>query len=147
MRPVEFAAELVILLAEGPQDKKSSIDLYYRKYREEFPEEEELEERLDSYVRWLRKALPDLGQTRYRKTIDLYALVGALDRISESGESLSQLNARRCGISLKGFESELAEEEHGRDAERYLVAASSQTDNLAPRQTRIDVLERVLTKA
>ena len=30
MRPVEFSAELVILLIEGPQDKKASVDLLRR---------------------------------------------------------------------------------------------------------------------
>lgn len=37
LRAVEFAAELVILLAEGPQDKKDSIDLYYTEYVDKFP--------------------------------------------------------------------------------------------------------------
>ncbi len=33
MRSVEFAAELTILLIEGPQDKKASVDLYYQQYQ------------------------------------------------------------------------------------------------------------------
>jgi Protein of unknown function DUF262 len=38
MKAVEFAAELSILLIEGPQDKKGAIDLYYGQYRKSFPE-------------------------------------------------------------------------------------------------------------
>ena len=32
MRSVEFSAELVILLIEGPQDKKKVLDLYYHSF-------------------------------------------------------------------------------------------------------------------
>ncbi|HEU0049134.1 MAG TPA: hypothetical protein VFQ43_16200, partial [Nitrososphaera sp.] len=36
MRAIEFVAELTILLIEGPQDKKSAIDLYYFEYNRGF---------------------------------------------------------------------------------------------------------------
>ena len=38
MKAVEFSAELAILLIEGPQDKKASVDLYYQEYRRTFPQ-------------------------------------------------------------------------------------------------------------
>lgn len=146
MRPTEFAAEVTILLLEGPQDKKGAIDLYYERYRETFPEADELERRLTTYISWIRRALPNLSDSRFRKTIDFYALLGALDRVTDSGETLSALNAHAAGRALRRFEGELTAEEKSREAARYLTAASSQTDNLAPRQTRIDVIERVLQK-
>jgi hypothetical protein len=146
MRPTEFAAEIAILLIEGPQDKKGAIDLYYERYRDGFPDAGEIEQRLKVYVSWVRKALPDLSQTRFRKTIDLYALLGAIDRVTESGDTLSNLSPRTAGRALRDFEKELTAEDKGRDAARYQIAASSQTDNLAPRQTRISVVERLLQK-
>jgi hypothetical protein len=42
MRSVEFSAELPILLIEGPQDKKASIDLCYGRYKQKFPEGKKL---------------------------------------------------------------------------------------------------------
>jgi len=38
MRAVEFVAELTILLIEGPQDKKKTVDLYYGEYQKTFAE-------------------------------------------------------------------------------------------------------------
>jgi hypothetical protein len=85
MRSVEFAAELAILLIEGPQDKKSSVDLYYGQYRSRFPRSKTIESRLKSYVAWIAEALPDLTNSRYRRPVDLYALIGAIDRLSDRG--------------------------------------------------------------
>lgn len=144
MRPAEFVAEIAILLIEGPQDKKGAIDLYYEKYRDEFEEADEIERRLRSYISWIRRALPDLAQSRFRKPVDLYALIGALDRASDAGESLDAISPRRSGEALRKLEKRLRVEETDRQATRYRLAAGSQTDNLVPRETRIAVLERVL---
>ncbi|MFP5316679.1 MAG: DUF262 domain-containing protein [Acidimicrobiia bacterium] len=147
MRPVEFAAEVAILLIEGPQDKKGAIDLYYEKYRDDFPDQDELETRLKKYLSWIRKALPDFKERRFRKPVDLYALLGALDRVSDAGESLSAISPAKAGRALRELEERLADEEApDRDAARYRLAASRQTDNIVPRETRITVLERLLSR-
>ena len=64
MRSVELTAELVILLIEGPQDKKSSVDLYYGQYRNKFAEGAEIERRLKNYWNWILKALPKRARQR-----------------------------------------------------------------------------------
>ena len=92
MKSVEFVAELTILLIEGPQDKKASIDLYYGQYRDKFPSAHKTETLLRSYLSWIAKAVPNLAATRYRKPVDLYALIGALDRVSDEGAKLSRLS-------------------------------------------------------
>jgi uncharacterized protein DUF262 len=144
MRSVEFAAELTILLIEGPQDKKASVDLYYGRYQHKFSEAKKIEVRLKNYLNWITKALPDISKTRYRKAVDLYALVGALDRVSDEGKRLSRINATVVGTRLRELETKTKSKEPTGDAARYIVAASRQTDNLIPRRTRIEVLERLI---
>lgn len=144
MRTVEFSAELVILLIEGPQDKKASVDLYYGRYMEKFPAASQTETRLKSYFDWIEKALPTFATTRYRKPVDLYALIGALDRVSEQGNRLSKINTSKVGSRLLDFEKATRSKSPPDDASRYLAAASRQTDNLIPRTTRIGILERML---
>ena len=146
MRPVEFAAELVILIVEGPQDKKAAIDLYYDFFSEEFADENAAGERLTAYMEWIASAV-DLPQSRFRRAVDFYGLVGALDRIGgeDSGRELPRPEGARP--MLEDFERLTSLDDAPRDVARYLVAASRQTDNLAPRLTRIDVLERVLRQA
>lgn len=144
MRAVEFAAEIAILLIEGPQDKKSAIDLYYGRFQSSFPHAKKLESRIATYIRWIKRAVPDLSESRYRRPVDLYSLIGALDWKSEKGKNLSQINAREAGARLIEFERATRDREPVGIAARYVVAASRQTDNIAPRTTRIEILASLL---
>lgn len=156
MTNVEYSAELIVLLAEGPQDKKSAIDIWYQHYADAFDLEHELVGRLRSYLDWLVSAIPDLPKTRWRKHVDLYGLIGALDVVSGQGDALDLLDKDASRKSLDEFAKKVRKiEEAAKDpnakvdapdrrANRYFIAASRQTDNVTPRQTRIDVLAELL---
>ena len=144
MKAVEFAAELTILLSEGPQDKKSAVDLYYGQYRSSFPFGSSVEARLKLYLRWIMLALPSLSSTRYHKSVDLYALIGALDIGSKSGKSLSKMHPTAAGEALLALERATKAPLPAGDAARYVVAASRQTDNITPRRTRIEVILKAI---
>lgn len=144
MRPIEFAAELTILLLEGPQDKKSAIDLYYGQYKESFPVAKSVEKQLKEYFSWIRRLFPKISETRFRKPVDLYSLIGALHRISQDGKPLPRADAVR---RLMDFDVELKstlKENLTTDQVKYLMAASQQTDNVTPRTTRINILVNVI---
>jgi hypothetical protein len=147
MRHIEFAAELAILLLEGPQDKKSSVDLYYGKYKDSFGPDAHLGKRIQAYLRWIGKALPDLQETRYRSPTDLYSLIGALHDVAGESAKLSAINPVVAGKALRAFDKQTKSGPTSGDAARYLVAASRQTDNIQPRNTRIQVLASIVRKA
>lgn len=145
MKAAEFSAELSILLIEGPQDKKSSVDLYYGQYQRSFPHSSDVHSRLTRYQKWVLAALPQFRSSRYRRPTDFYGLIGALERVSGSGKRLQRIDPKRAGGALRGFEAETRRKQPPRTASAYLVAASRQTDNIAPRNTRIDILATLLS--
>ncbi len=147
MRAAEFSAELVILMAEGPQDKKSSVDLYYGQYQTRFPQEAELRQRLISYLKWITAALPRLSASRFRKPTDLYSLIGAVDRLTRGGKLLRKYPSMAAGKALAAFEKDASSKRRSRRAAAYLAAAGRQTDNIGPRNTRIETLAAVLEGA
>ena len=120
MRNFELAAELAILLAEGAQDKKGSIGIWYANYRTEFPEGAELEARFRRYQDWLDKALPNLSTSRFRRPVEYYSLVGGLDEVAAGGYTLDDLDASKANKALMNFQRECAKEEPIRLAARYL---------------------------
>lgn len=143
MRNVEFAAELTVLILEGPQDKKKVLDLYYHSFQDSFPEGPRVETKLREYFQWL-DGFP-LATMRFRKPVDLYGLIGALHKATKGGEALPKLNKNRVINNLTAFDQSLMGRRQG-EAARYLLAASRQTDNLAPRTTRIDILASVISR-
>jgi hypothetical protein len=144
MRAVEFAAELTILLIEGPQDKKSAIDLYYIQYRNAFRKGPWVEARLKQYIDWLAHALPELPRLRYRSATDFYSLIGALHEASDNGDRLVRLEAAITGERLRKFSRKTRQKNPTGEAARYVAAASRQTDNIQPRTTRIEILRDVI---
>jgi uncharacterized protein with ParB-like and HNH nuclease domain len=139
-KSTEFCAELAILLQEGPQDKKAAVDVYYAKYDKDCPFESDVKSKLDQYLKWIGRAIPNVRISRFRKPTDLYSLIGALD---ESWLDVKSRNAQELGVKLIEFASRLKPDAAGSHG-RYLAAASRQTDNLKPRQTRIDEISQVL---
>jgi hypothetical protein len=144
MRSDELSAELLILLAEGsPQDKKRVIDEYYVKFVEAFPESQALVDRLHRYTSLSADILPQGRRTRFRKAVDFYSLIGAIDQVTDRGSKLEQVPVADWHSSLTAFEGEVRMNSTSR-ADRYSLAASRQTDNVRPRATRIEILASVL---
>jgi hypothetical protein len=144
MKAAEFSAELVILLIEGPQDKKASVDLYYGEYRTRFAQAGELRQRLTLYLNWIKTALPELRTSRFRKPTDLYSLIAAIDRVSRGGRRLRRLHAPTVGQALRAFEESTSSRQPSGRAAAYLAAASRQTDNIGPRNTRLEILAAII---
>jgi hypothetical protein len=134
-----------LLIIEGPQDKKKAIDLYYGQYQIKFPSALDVEKKLHEYLNWIRKAIPRFFKSRYRKPVDLYSIIGALHSIVLDRGNIRTLNLKDAGNRLIQFEKDI---ENGTSrsalASMYIMAASQQTDNIIPRNTRIDILKRVI---
>jgi hypothetical protein len=146
-RTDEFSAELIILLIEGPQDKKKTVDLYYNAYSESFPQADEIRERLETYTSFIKSVLPDLSTMQLRRPANFYALVGALDIVVEQPEALEELDRALLRGILEKFDGDIQSSEPSAVAARYVRAASRQTDNIAPRQIRIRILSDLVAKA
>jgi hypothetical protein len=136
MRAVEFAAELAILLIEGPQDKKSAVDLYYGRYQKSFPPGLEIERRLKRYFAWIKKALPGFKRTLYRRPVDLYSLIGALDVVSKEGKRLQHMDAKKAGVLLSAFEAKAAASTVARAATRSSAARPASRSRDGPPSSR-----------
>ncbi len=145
MRNAEFVAELTVLLIEGPQDKKSSLDLYYGEYQKTFAQATDVRGRLMKYLSWIRDVLPDLRQSRFRKPTDLYSLFAAIDQISQSGTRLGSFKVDEVRNALNRFEKDINSKRPSRQALSYLAAAGQQTDNIEPRTTRMNILMNVIS--
>lgn len=140
----ELVAELIILLLEGPQDKKDSLDFYYSAYSNEFEPAEEIRERLSRHLDFLKETLPNIGDLKLRSKTSFYSLIGALDLVADVDEDYEKFNRDDIGLRLTRFSAALEESEQTEEVERYAFASSRQTDNLIPRQTRIDILKKII---
>lgn len=146
MRDQEFSAELLILINEGPQDKKSSINLYYTNYQEEFTPADALKHRLENLLDSTTRIVENLAQSVWRNPAYLYGLVGALAELQDDEEtSLPEEGLVRERLTRFTSDLQLPEERRSRRASEFLLSSSRQTDNIKPRQARIAVIKAVMT--
>lgn len=144
MKNDELVAEVLILLNEGPQDKKGSVNLYYDSFRDEFEPTDALRRELLDILGIIETALPNLKTSPLRKPANIYALVGAISEIR--AEEIDLPSANVLGQRLTELTEEMARVENKRTnrATNYLSAQSRQTDNIRPRRARIDILRKVI---
>ncbi len=172
MAEVELVSELTVLLLDGVQDKKNSLDSYYKALDEKWDapgvtwsyrgrqvprspiSRQELIIRFEQIITDIQQiAGADLAESEFRRIPLFYSLfaviahhrygLGNIDRPSPS----RALNDNEM-ISLRSALEELSlvvnEKPSGSDIpawkRNYLVAASRQTDNAGPRQSRIETL-------
>jgi len=147
MKHTEFVAEIVILLVEGPQDKKQSIDLYYKQYSGSFPEMKSIKKKLRKYITYAKKILPNIKDTRFKKMSEFYSIIGALKQLELKGIKLSKLKIISARTLLEKMDQDLRMDPPPAHFSDYLIAASRQTDNIKPRTIRIDTITNLLLQA
>ena len=144
MRNVEFAAEIAILVLEGPQDKKGSVDLYYGTFPHSFPDGRRVKHSVTAYLAWIERSVPTLSTSFVRKPTDLYSLLGALIEVCREPRNLAQINRPAFVRSLEKLRKDLLSRTPSVAAVKYKVASSRQTDNIAPRKIRIEIMKQVV---
>lgn len=160
-RDKEFIAELVILLLEGPQDKKGSVDLYYGATERQFAAKETREELLAA-AKLAAALLGDEPSKLLLRLPAFYGLMGAIFSLRADEDVAASLADSQPAIQdalvelveeverLPAFEAEemipdaTGDQALMRDAYIFRRSVSQQTDNVKPRTARIEVLERVI---
>jgi hypothetical protein len=154
MLEVEFTSELVIAELDGMQDKKKSIDDFYKNYDEKFEQEDQIRRRFRSVIDTISESFEDyLQDTEFHRAPLFYTLfcvvyhhvwglprsdmatprkpLGRTQKLAlvEAAQSLSEpIRQGRAGESVP------------KRYEQFVVACLRQTDNIRPRQERFRVL-------
>jgi hypothetical protein len=150
MKDVELVAHILLLLERGPRGYSTAdLDSEFSSRDEEWEQKLDIERRFRQTVAVLVSMLrtPEgeaLQRSRLRNQADFYSLFGAIDRIlQEGGESLpEEWTARALSFSAR------ADDEQQRESDaalrEYYEAARSASNDTGPRQTRVNLLKRVL---
>ncbi len=155
MLEVEFTSELLIAQIAGLQDKKKSIDEYYEKFDESFPEREQCVERFKAILDVIADVLGNLvSQTAFKRLPIFYSLHAAVyHRIYGLPNASPKTSAKRLNQSerdlLHAAVTDLSHvlESAEQDPEnvmpslaRFVAACNRQTDNLEPRRIRFETI-------
>jgi len=153
MKDVEFTAQLILLLENGPNSySQSELDKEFSDRDETWEGKDEIESVFREIVSTLKILTQfPMGQTlaksRLRNQADFYSLVGALYNYKIThGEILSSEDLRSNLINFARAVDNEDKRMSIPDVSTYYDAARSASNDPGPRKTRIRILEDVISE-
>jgi hypothetical protein len=154
MFEVELTSELLIAGLHGMQDKKKTINKYYAEYEEHFPGRTEAQQRFRETLDVIGEALNDtLADTEFRRPPMFYTLYCAVyhrmfglpkQTLPTAKRKLARIDLKRLSDSVADLSDKItaakANEPLREEYRPFVTACLRQTDNIIPRQTRLETL-------
>jgi hypothetical protein len=155
MSEVELTSELIIAMMAGMQDKKKSIDLYYRDFDQTFPEQQKLERRFRSTIDYITNAVDDLKATDFKRRPLFYSLFLAVYhrrygvpgvRLQTPHDAITPAEIRSLGKAVRSLSNVLDAARANKGVPdkyaEFIEACLRQTDNIEPRRRRFTEVYR-----
>lgn len=140
MAEVQFTAELAMALVHGMADFSASrIDKAYQTWDEDFPERDDVGERLEAVYATLASLNPEaIKDTIFRRSPVLYSLVLALDDLDQLPNKRS-LEESLVAIDARFNDPRPASERSEADI-AFVAACTASTQRISSRQTRFEYI-------
>jgi hypothetical protein len=145
MKEAELTSELLVAMTAGLQDKKKSLEGFYRKWDDRFPYRQRSVERFEEIIDTLEAHLGDqLGSSNFRRPALFYSLFlvayelryGQLGSQASSRAAFGDREGRRLRAAVAKLDDILELEQPPKEYQAFVTASQRQTDNIAPRRAR-----------
>jgi len=149
MGDVEFTAELLAGMIEGPQDKKGDLDYFFERYAD-WPETEVDRVRNDfqSVISTLRRIFSDeelpLRTTRFRQKSDFYSLFLTLGEFHRNGLNAENRDLAPLRQDIRILDKFIAPQSPVAILSEYAIKCVSQANSVTSRSWRRDFLTTIL---
>lgn len=151
MKDVEFTAQLLLLLEEGPKGfSQSELDDAFSRRDDSWERRQEIEDRFRRVIDSIATMLNDptaasLESSRLRNQADFYSLFGAISRAQQRLPALPESIAAERLVSFISVVEDDSRRPQVPDANQYYQAARSASNDTGPREARVAIIERVLS--
>ena len=149
MKDVEFAAQLVLYIEEGPRRyKQLELDEAFSKRDESWSQRVEVEGKFREVIACINRIVtlqPDLARTRLKNIADFYSVFGAIYNLDKSN---NLPEAGQIAPRLADFVSaveDIPTRESSPALLAYFNAVRSSSSDVGKIKSRIDTLEKVIT--
>lgn len=142
---VEFVSEILAALLEGPQDKKSTLDDFYKKYNNQ--DLSSLEVKFQNIISEIEIIFPNksISSTRFKQKSDFYSLVLAIDYFVVNQMTLKGKNVSFLQQDLIFLDENIdPSEDNIHILQQYAIRCVSSANTASSRKWRSDFLKIIL---
>lgn len=144
---VEFISEILAALLEGPQDKKSTLDNFYRNYNNQ--NLDSLKTRFEKIIYEISLIFPNnaIAKTRFKQKADFYSLVLSVDFFVQQELTLQNSNIQALQEDFWFLDQKIdpSEDNYIKVLQEYAIRCLSSANAASSRKWRFDFLKVVLS--
>jgi len=149
MGDVEYVSELLAILLDGPQDKRESLDEFYKNYAQwDRSHANAVRERFIQIVgdigRIASTERTPIARTRFRQKADFYSLFAAVDQLRQRGFTLDGKDCSPLHQDIDMLNDYIAPDSDVELLQKYAIMCTSQANTVASRTWRRDLLRIIL---
>ena len=155
MGDVEYISELLMLLLNGPQEKKDELDAFYERYMKWDPvQKKAIVERFNAALKNIETVwpcdgvdglLPPFFKSRFKQRADFYALFNVVADLSCKGYSLDGKDISYLRRDLAFLDAVIEPESEIQLFRKYAIQCVSQSNTIGSRKWRRNVLAAFLS--
>jgi len=148
MGEAELTSELIVAMLAGLQDKKKSLESYYKQYDDSFPQARKLQRQFEATVLSIQNIFAgELADSPFKKKALFYSLFCVVYDLTYgmpatpidrhfAHEKIAPISFAAIRRSLNRLGEVLETEQPTAEQTRFIEACARQTDNIAPRRVR-----------
>lgn len=155
MGDVEFVSELLMLLLDGPQEKKEHLDVFYERYMKwNVSQKTAIAKRFKIALEQIGEIwpgdgipgmLPPFFRSRFKQKADFYALFNAIDDLACKGYALGEKDLSALRKDLAFLDERIEPESEIQLFRKYAIQCVSQSNTIGSRKWRRNVLTAFLS--
>ena len=155
MKEAELTSELMVAMAAGLQDKKGSLDSFYKKWDDRYPYKAKSVDRFQDIIDLVEQYLGTvLSQSNFRRPAIFYSLFlviyeiryGGLGDLSQAKRVFGDREGNALQQAVINLDRILRSTAPPAAYQAFVTACQRQTDNLRPRQVRHSTITKEIKK-
>jgi hypothetical protein len=147
MRDVEFISELFILVMDGPQEQRKTLDRFYAEYDVSFPRKSTWVRRFKRVIGSLSTISALIADTRFNNRTDFYALFGATAELVGDRDSIVDLSSASTRLRKLSNILDNPPDQLTGNALNYYQTIIEGPNKITKRKRRIDIVRSILDKS
>ena len=142
MLDIEYVSEIFLVVMHGIKDGREHLDDYYAEYDDGIPDLDRNRRKYEVCKTLIAEL--DIYETRYRNLADQYSLWSVMSKLyDENGGSL-EIDIERTRRKLLQFADKVRGDVEEKRVQDYALAVLQASNSIRSRQTREDILKRLI---
>lgn len=142
MLDIEYVSEIFLVVMHGIKDGREHLDDYFAEYDSGIPDLDRNRRKYEVCKNIIANL--NVYKTRYSNFADLYSLWSAMSKLYDERGNNLKIESERTRENLMQFATKVGEDTKDKLGKTYTLAVLQASNSIRSRQTREDIIKRLI---